>query len=144
MNRTILLVADVSSAPSLLLMDSAVKGTTLLALAAIVAIILRRDSAATRHLVWLLAMVAMLVVPVWSRTSPGLPLEVPSRQAIAAASILAFAGIGYGLHGIALWPAVVLHAVMSIWCVTCLRRTPLNVTMDSTLQKQSNTESGPQ
>ena len=39
-------------------------------LAAITATILRRDSAATRHLVWLLAMVAMLVVPVLSAMLP--------------------------------------------------------------------------
>ena len=39
-------------------------------LAAIAAMLLRRDSAATRHLVWLLAMVAMLVVPVLSAMLP--------------------------------------------------------------------------
>ena len=70
MNRTILTVAGLSSASSLLLVDSAVKGTALLVLAAIAAMILRRDSAATRHLVWLLAMVAMLVVPVLSAMLP--------------------------------------------------------------------------
>ena len=41
---------------------------------------------------------------------------------VAAAAILAFAGVGFGLHGVALWPAVVLHATMTIWCVACLRR----------------------
>ena len=70
MNRTILTVAGVSSASSLLLVDSAVKGTALLVLAAVAAMILRRDSAATRHLVWLLAIVAMLVVPVLSAMLP--------------------------------------------------------------------------
>jgi hypothetical protein len=49
---------------------------------------------------------------------------------VAAAAILAFAGIGFGLHGVALWPAVILHAVMTIWCVVCLRRSPLNMTME--------------
>jgi hypothetical protein len=48
----------------------AVKGTALLVVAAVAAMILRRDSAATRHLVWLLAMVAMLIVPVLSATLP--------------------------------------------------------------------------
>ena len=43
---------------------------------------------------------------------------------IPATAILAFAGIGLGLHGVALWPAVVLHAVMGVWCVACLRRGP--------------------
>ena len=44
---------------------------------------------------------------------------------IAATALLAFAGIALGLHGVALWPAVILHAAMAIWCVTSLRRTPL-------------------
>jgi hypothetical protein len=35
-------------------MDVAVKGTALVILAAALAILLRRDSAATRHLIWLL------------------------------------------------------------------------------------------
>src|SRR5260370_32838629 len=70
MNRTFLTVAGVISASSPLLVESAVKGTALLVLAAIAATILRRDSAATRHLVWLLAMVAMLVVPVLSAMLP--------------------------------------------------------------------------
>ncbi|TXT30691.1 MAG: antirepressor regulating drug resistance protein, partial [Planctomycetota bacterium] len=67
---TMLTVAAVFSASSLLLVDSAVKGTVLLALAAVVALFLRRDSAATRHLVWLLAIVAMLVVPLLSAMLP--------------------------------------------------------------------------
>ena len=70
MNRTILAVAGALSASSLLLVDSAVKGTALLVLAASAAMMLRRDSAATRHLVWLLAMVALLVVPVLSALLP--------------------------------------------------------------------------
>jgi hypothetical protein len=41
---------------------------------------------------------------------------------IAATALLAFAGIGLGLHGVALWPAVVLHAAMGAWCGACLRR----------------------
>ena len=41
---------------------------------------------------------------------------------VAVAVILAFAGVGFGLYGVALWPAVVLHLVMAIWCIVCLRR----------------------
>src|SRR5262245_18722772 len=70
MNRTVLTVVRLFSASSLLLVDSAVEGTALLILAAVAAMILRRDSAATRHLVWLLAMVALLVVPVLSAMLP--------------------------------------------------------------------------
>ncbi len=43
---------------------------------------------------------------------------------IPVTAVLAFAGIGLGLHGVALWPAVVLHAAMAIWCIVCLRRSP--------------------
>jgi hypothetical protein len=52
---------------------------------------------------------------------------------VSAVAVLAFAGFGFGLHGVALWPAVVLHAVMTVWCVACLRRRPLNVTMERNL-----------
>src|SRR5438034_10465619 len=45
-----------------------------------------------------------------------------------ATLILAMAGIGSGFVGIALWPAVILHAAMAVWCVGCLRRSPQNVT----------------
>src|SRR5712671_311766 len=41
---------------------------------------------------------------------------------VVATAVLAFAGIGLGLHGVALWPAVVLHAAMGVWCGACLRR----------------------
>jgi len=43
---------------------------------------------------------------------------------VAVAAILAFAGLGFGLRGIALWPAVVLHTMMAVWCSACLRRSP--------------------
>jgi hypothetical protein len=41
---------------------------------------------------------------------------------LVATAVLAFAGTGLGLHGIVLWPAVVLHAAMGVWCVACVRR----------------------
>jgi hypothetical protein len=40
---------------------------------------------------------------------------------IAAVAILAFAGTRYALHGVGLWPAVILHAVMTVWSLVCLR-----------------------
>src|SRR6266481_8347082 len=49
---------------------------------------------------------------------------------ILATAVLAFAGIGLGLHGVALWPAVVLHAAMGAWCVACLRCGLQNEAMD--------------
>jgi hypothetical protein len=39
----------------------------------------------------------------------------------AAVVILASAGIGSRLFGIALWLAIVLHAAMALWCIACLR-----------------------
>src|SRR5262245_42321060 len=96
MNRTILTVAGVLSVSGLLLVDSAVKGTALLVLAAIAAMILSRDSAATRHFVWLLAIGGMLVVPVlsamlpewrvlpeWAGISPGMVIANTSPPSIA-------------------------------------------------------------
>ncbi len=70
MNCTLLAAAALSDASSPVLLDSIVKGTALLVLAAVTAAILSRDSAATRHRIWLLALVATLVVPVLSALLP--------------------------------------------------------------------------
>ena len=94
MNRTILTVTGVLSASSLLLVDSAVKGTALLALAAVAALMLRRDSAATRHLVWLLAM---------ARTS-----SLEGRLVAVLGKNLNRRGVSLTLAAIALLVAVVI------------------------------------
>jgi hypothetical protein len=39
---------------------------------------------------------------------------------LAATGILAYTGWILSLVGIALWPAVVLHAVLAVWCVVCI------------------------
>src|SRR5947209_16772288 len=70
MNRLILIVVGALGASTLLLVDSTIKGTVLLALAAVAALLLRRDSAATRHLVWLLAIGALLAAPALSLLLP--------------------------------------------------------------------------
>jgi hypothetical protein len=46
---------------------------------------------------------------------------------LAVAALLADAGISLRLQGLALWPAVILHAVMAVWCAASLLRKPLNV-----------------
>lgn len=43
---------------------------------------------------------------------------------VAVAALLTLAGVGLGLRGIALWPAVLLHAAMAVWCVPCLLFAP--------------------
>ncbi|OAI42884.1 hypothetical protein AYO41_03285 [Verrucomicrobia bacterium SCGC AG-212-E04] len=39
----------------------------------------------------------------------------------AAVVVLSQAGLGLHLHGPLLWPAVILHAIMAIWCGLSLR-----------------------
>jgi hypothetical protein len=58
-----------------------------------------------------------------SRSARGLVAAILLYN-FAVAALLAFGGFGLGLHGVVLWPAVVLHAVMAMWCVACLRRSP--------------------
>ncbi len=70
MNRMFFPIAVVSSGATFLLIDSTIKAALLLAVAGLVALTLRRDSAATRHLVWLVAIVAMLAVPVFAAMLP--------------------------------------------------------------------------
>ena len=36
---------------------------------------------------------------------------------VAALLVLLYAGVGLRLSGTGLWPAVVIHAVMSLWCL---------------------------
>jgi hypothetical protein len=39
---------------------------------------------------------------------------------VAAAALLAYAGLVLNMAGIALWPAVVLHTALAVWCLACL------------------------
>ena len=54
-----------------ILLDATIKGAALLALAGLLALCMRRTSAAPRHAVWLLAMVGLLLLPLLSTALPG-------------------------------------------------------------------------
>ena len=55
-----------------------------------------------------------------SRIAVGL-IAVMMFYHIAAVFLFGYARISLGISGIGLWPAVILHTVMSVWCVVCLR-----------------------
>jgi hypothetical protein len=40
---------------------------------------------------------------------------------IAAAFLFGYAGLWLRMSGLALWPAVIVHATLAGWCATCLR-----------------------
>jgi beta-lactamase regulating signal transducer with metallopeptidase domain len=68
-----------------ILLDASVKGVIVLALAGALSIALRRASAASRHLVWSLALASLIGLPVLSALLPSwqvpiLPRQVPTSQ----------------------------------------------------------------
>jgi beta-lactamase regulating signal transducer with metallopeptidase domain len=82
MNRILIFAA--AAVP--LLADASLKGAALLVLAGVGVLVMRRASASARHMVWLAAMVALLIVPVLSVVLPGwrvLP-RWSAREAVVA------------------------------------------------------------
>jgi len=50
---------------------------------------------------------------------------------LGAVVILSTAGIRSQPVGVLLWPAVVLHAAMTVWCLTGLQRKPVQIVSSS-------------
>ena len=40
---------------------------------------------------------------------------------VAAVTVLLYAALGLNLFAIGLWPAVLLHLALAVWCIRCLR-----------------------
>src|SRR5579862_8960326 len=60
------------------MLDLAIRGTLLLVLAFVGAILLRRASAAARHLLWASALAGLLVLPAITRLGPAVSVTVPA------------------------------------------------------------------
>jgi hypothetical protein len=39
----------------------------------------------------------------------------------AAAALFLYAGLGLGLTGLGLWPALLLHSGLAVWCLMCVQ-----------------------
>jgi hypothetical protein len=55
-----------------------------------------------------------------SRAARGLIVAMMFYNVVVAA-LLIHARFGAGLAGVGLWPAVVVHAALAVWCIACLR-----------------------
>ena len=71
MNKLMSGLVVLSGASLAVIVDAILKGMLLLALAFVVVLLMRKASAASRHLVWLLAVVGLLLLPVLSGVLPG-------------------------------------------------------------------------
>ncbi len=87
------LANDAWSRALAVLVDVGVKGIVLLALAGLVALAMRRASAAARHLVWTLALTGLLLLPVLSFVMPKWQLPIlpiaatPAEQMVPAPTV---------------------------------------------------------
>lgn len=119
---------------SLLTVTAAVEATTGLALLALPSLVVSLllggslDTAATLVVARVTgAALFSLGVACWlarnderSRAASGLVVAMLLYNS-AAFAVLTYAGIGAGLSGVGLWPAILLHAALATWCITCLR-----------------------
>src|SRR5208282_5972695 len=75
------------------------------------------------------ALLAIGVACWQARNDPGRPLQLGLLTGvliydIAAAALLAYAGLFLDMAGSVLWPAVVVHVVLGVWCMACLWAKP--------------------
>jgi hypothetical protein len=59
----------------------------------------------------------------WSRATRGLVGAMLLYNG-GGTGVLLYAGPGLGLYGTGFWPAVLVHAVMAVWCLLSLLRKP--------------------
>ncbi len=78
-------LSNTSGAAWIPLADAIAKATLLFAAAGVVSFFLRRASAATRHLVWTLALVSALALPALSIALPRWQLNLVTMPALPAA-----------------------------------------------------------
>jgi hypothetical protein len=91
------------------------------------------ESAPQTLLVARLAGAALLAIGIacWPpQRNPGCSAQLGLLAALlvydlTAAGLLAYARLGLGMVGLALWPAVVLHSALAVWCIFCLSAKPL-------------------
>ena len=56
---------------------------------------------------------------VWEWTTKGLVSAMLLDNA-APVAVLLYAGLSLKLPGIGLWPAVLLHLALAVWCIGCI------------------------
>jgi hypothetical protein len=61
-----------------------------------------------------------------SRVARGL-VNAMTFYNLGAVILLGVAGIQLHPVGVALWPAVILHVAMTVWCIKCLLRKPTSI-----------------
>lgn len=76
-----------------------------------------------------------IAVACWpARNDPGCPAQRGLLFGVliydlAAAALLVYAGLFLDMAGVALWPAVVVHVVLAVWCAACLWVTPASAAL---------------
>ena len=101
------------------LLDAAMKGTVLLAVAGLAVTAMRKASAAARQMVWVLALAGMLALPLLSRALPSwqvLPNWIRPEAMLSQPAALAVETPGQGEP--AVWPSPPAAQIDSTWAQT--------------------------